>query len=363
MKKHLYTILYSITLLTAFSSCKKDSKTTPVAPVIKSLATLGMYQYSSGAAKRLFMPITKVGTQAVNYYTVFDTGSSGLTLDATGILPASMITSTGIQVTGDSVIVNGITVTSQTSVMSYGDATGITKEFGNLAYATFTIGDANGNIATKRIPFFLYYKVMNMTTNTQLPAHSVDIMGVGPGYSFASPRILSPLSYFDLAANVTQGFRLALLSATNFTNAGNYAPALLSIGLTPTDMAAASGFILHPLSFSTSGGYSANIPATITYNGTSTVAQVLFDTGNPIQTIIENIRENAIGALPVNSTVTVTTTRGFTYTYTTTSTTNLTTIQNPNNTNDNRSIFSLDFFISNEYLLDYTNHQIGLKNN
>ncbi|WP_374949007.1 hypothetical protein [Mucilaginibacter sp.] len=362
MKKFLTVIVCSLIVISNITSCKKESNTNTGPATVKSLATLGLYEYSSGTSKRLFIPVTRVGTQTVNYYTVFDTGSSGLTLDATGIIPASMITANGFQFTGDSVNVNGITITSRTSVMSYGDATNLTKEYGNVAYTTFTFGDNNGSIVTKRIPFFLYYKVMNSITNTQLPAHSADIMGVGPGYSFASNLILSPLSYFDLGANLTQGYRLSALSASSFSSAGNYVSGLLSIGLTPTDKAASTGFIMHPLNFNNSGGYSGNIPGTIVYNGTSTSAQLLFDTGNPTQTIIENIRENAIGALPANSTVTITTSKGFTYSYTTTNNANLTTVQNPNNTNDFRSIISIDFFLNNEYLMDYTNHQIGLKN-
>lgn len=356
-------IFFWIAVLMMIVSCKKESSQGTTAPVVKPLAVLGLYEYSQNTSKRVFMPITKAGTQTINYYTVFDTGSSGLTLDATGIIPASMITTNGFQFTGDSVVVNGITITNKTSVMSYGDATNLTKEYGNVAYATFTIGDGNGSINTKRIPFFLYYKIMDVTNNKQLAAHSADIMGVGPGYSFASNLILSPLSYFDLGANLTQGYRLAAFSAPNFTSAGNYVSGLVSIGLTPTDLASSTGFIMHPLTFSTSGGYSGNIPGTATYNGTTTTAQFLFDTGNPTQTIIENPKETrAIGDLPANSTVTLTTNKGFTYSYTTTSTSNLTTIQNPNNTNDYRSIINIDFFINNQYLMDYTNHQIGLKN-
>jgi hypothetical protein len=362
MKKKLSFISCSVALVMAFSSCKKESSE-KASTTIKSLATLGLYQYQSGTVKRIFIPITKVGTQAVTYYSVFDTGSSGMTLDANGILPASMITSSGISFTGDSVVVNGITVTNKTSTMSYGDATSTTKEYGNLAYAPITIGDANGNITTKRIPFFLYYKIMNTTTNTQLPAHAADIFGVAPGTSYASTLIASPLSYFDLDANLTQGFRLAMLNSAAFSTSGTYVAGLLSIGLTPTDVSTETGFIMHPLSTSLFTGYSPNIQSTITYNGTTTTGPVLFDTGNPSVSIIENIKENAVGDLPENSTVTITTNRGFTYTYTTTSTSNLTTIQNPNNTQDYRTILSLDFFIRNEYLTDYTNHRIGLKNN
>jgi hypothetical protein len=72
---------------------------------------------------------------------------------------------------------------------------------------------------------------------------------------------------------------------------------------------------------------------------------------------------NSTGQLPANTQVTVTTNMGFTYTYTTTSTTNLTQVENPNATGDYRTIFGIDFFMDNEYLTDYANHQIGLKNN
>ncbi len=351
-----------VVLAIAANSCKKESSVKPAA-VITPLKTLGLYQAGSGTNKRVFIPITKVGTQTVTYYSVFDTGSTGMTLDANGILPASMITSSGIVFTGDSVNVNGITVTSQQSVMSYGDQTSSTKEYGNLAYAPVTIGDQNGNITTKRIPFFLYYKVVNTTTGVQQAAHSNDVFGVGPGTSTASNIIASPLSYFSLTTGLTNGFKLALLNSSSFSSTGTYVTGLLSIGLTPTDLAATSGFIMHPLTYYTVGGYSPNIPATITYSGKSIADQVLFDTGTPSITVIEDKTALGIGALPASSTVTVTTSKGFVYTYTTTSTSNLTSIQNPNISGDYRTIFSIDFFIKNEYLTVYTNHQIGLKNN
>jgi hypothetical protein len=361
MNKHFFNIVFAICLAALFAACKKEKI---VIDANKNLVTLGLYQYQSGDYKRIFIPITKIGTQNVNYYSVFDTGSAGLTIDAEGILPASMITADGIQVTGDSVIVNGITVTSKTSIMSYGDATGLFKEYGNLAYTTLTLGDANGNITTKRIPIFLYYKVKKVSTNETMPAHSVDIFGVAPGYSYASTLIQSPLSYFDVDANTRQGFKLALLKRDRFTATGTYVAGLLSIGLSQADLSPSAGFIMHPLSYTAKNGYSPNIPATITYNGTSTQAQVLFDTGNPMQTIIENqLETSALGNLPANSVVNVTTNMGFSYTYTTTGTSNFTLIQNPNNSNDYRSIFSIDFFIENEYLTNYSDHQIGLKNN
>lgn len=120
---------------------------------------------------------------------------------------------------------------------------------------------------------------------------------------------------------------------------------------------------MHPLDYTFLDGYSPNIPSTITYNGKSIAADVLFDTGTPLVTIIEDKKAIAgLGALPANSLVTITTNKGFKYQYTTTNNTNLTTIQNPNNSGDFRTIFSIDFFINNQYLVDYSHHQIGLKN-
>lgn len=343
-------------------SCKKEAVTKSASA--GGLATLGLYEYVSGTSKRIFIPITKVGTQSVTYYGIFDTGSAGMTIDANGILPASMITSSGITVTGDSVSVNGITVTSKQAVMSYGDQTDLTKEYGNLAYAPITIGDKNGNITTKRIPIFLYYKIVNTITGVTLAAHSADVFGVGPGTSYASSLIASPLSYFDTGTSLTSGFKLAELNSTSFSSSGTYVAGLLTIGLTAADLASSSGFIMHPLTYYSSGGYSPNIPATITYNNKSVAAQVLFDTGTPSVSIIETLATTSTtGVLPANTEVTITTTKGFTYTYTTSSTSNLTAIENPNVTGDYRTIFSINFFISNEYLTDYANHRIGLKNN
>lgn len=346
------------------ASCKKDS-TQPVVPASKSLATLGLYELAStdGTAKRVYIPITQIGTKKITFYEVFDTGSSGMTIDATDILPASMITSSGIQVAGDSVNVNGITVTTQQATISYGDATGETQEYGNLAYAPVTIGDQNGNITTKRIPMFLYYKVIDVKTGKQLPAHQNDVFGVGPGSNYANLKISSPLSYLS-GDNSIPGFKLALLNKSSFSTSGIYVAGLLTIGLVPDDLTSASGFIMHSLSFSNLGGYSPDIQAVINYGGKQINGSVLFDTGTPsISTIEDNGATSNESQLPANSVVSVTTNNGFTFQYTTNSTYNLTRVDKPSFTLDIRTIFSIDFFISNEFLMDYQNHTIGLKNN
>jgi hypothetical protein len=352
-------------LIIIFNACKKGDNPTPTPAAPTNYATIGLYEYSSSNSRRVFINITKIGTVgSISYPSVFDTGSTGMTMDANGLLPASMITNTGITVPGDSVVVNGITVTSQTAIISYGGVGGITQEYGNLAYAPITIGDANGSVTTTRIPFFLYYKAVDQTTGKSLAVHSNDVFGVGPGTSFTNNKIGSPLSYFPLATNVASGFKLAMFNTNMFSaTAPTYVAALLTIGLTPNDINS-SGFIMHPLTYYSVGGYSPDITGTVSYNGTSVPATMLFDTGTPATSIIENPSATAnVTTLASNSTVSFTTPQGFTYQYTVSSNYNLTQVEKTSYSNDIRTIFSIDFFISNEYLLDYTHHQIGLKNN
>jgi hypothetical protein len=273
-----------------------------------------------------------------------------------------MVTTNGFSIPGDSINVSGITITSQQAIITYGGAESYIKEYGNLAYAPVTIGDGNGNVTTPRIPIFLYYKVVD-NNGKQLSAHAADVFGVGPGVSSTSRKIGSPLSYFKLGDNVASGFRLARLNAANFASTATYTPDLLYIGLTPNDLNA-SNFVMHSLTYNAISGYSANIASTITYNGQNVPGTILFDTGTPSTTLIENstAASNA-AALADNTSVAITTGQGFNYQYTTASNYNFTQVQNPSYSHDTRTIFSINFFLDNEYLLDYTNHRIGLKNN
>ncbi|SHN34218.1 hypothetical protein [Mucilaginibacter sp. OK098] len=359
-KEYLPLIVGGLFLTVLIASCKKDHNTPAPTPV--PIATLGLYEYQSTIFRRVIIPISQVGTVKQIYYSIFDTGSSAMTIDADGLIPASLITSSGITITGDSLLVNGITVTKQTATLTYGDATSGIKEYGNLAYAVITIGDANGSVTTKRIPFFLYYKAIDTQTGNKEDPHYNDIFGVGPNTSFSNLSIASPLSYFDTKANVTQGFKLSKFDKASYiSNQLTYVKELLTIGLVPDDLSS-NGFIMHSLTH-TSAGYSPNIPATISFNGKSIQGTLLFDTGTPAFANIEdpNATVNQT-TLAANSSVTITTTSGFSYQYTTTSDYNLTQVENPSFTHDPRTIFSIDFFADNEFLLDYTNHRIGLKN-
>ncbi len=360
--KYTPVIPACLVLLLMAVSCKKDNSNKK--NTASSLATLGLYELDSSIYKRIYIPIIQVGTQTVNYASVFDTGSSGMTLDAHGLIPAAMITSSGITVAGDSVVVNGITITSKQAEISYGNSTNTTVEYGNLAYATVKLGTSSNSITTRRIPFFLYYRITNTSSNSDLPAHSNDVFGVGPGVSSANSTIASPLSYFTTSTGLTSGFKLAALPTASFSLKGTYVDNLLTIGLNADDLASSSGFVMHSLTYYAQGGYSPDIPATVTYNGQTINATILFDTGTPAISLIANSASPGdVISLPSGTPVNITTNNGFTYSYTTGSSANLTEITKPSYTGDPRTIFSLDFFTQNEFMMDYTDHRIGLKNN
>ncbi len=349
-------------LMALISSCSKDRNPSPTGA--QPIATLGLYEKDSSIDKRVYIPISIVSAQpSIVYFSAFDTGSSGMTMDAHGLIPASMITNSGIQVAGDSVNVNGITVTNSTGTLFYKGPGSGRAVYGNLAYAQITIGDQNGRITTRRIPFFLYYKSEEANTKTIEPIHSSDIFGVGPGVSFANSAIASPLSYFASSNGTVSGFKLAKFSNAAFNLSGTYVSKLLTIGLVPADLSSSSGFIMHPLTYYPYGGYSPCISANVTYSNTTVSTAVLFDTSTPAISTIENINASAtLNALPANTNIRITTTSGFTYSYVTAGAGDITQVANPSYTDDPRAIFSINFFTENQYLVNYSTHQIGLKN-
>ncbi|WP_419802068.1 hypothetical protein [Mucilaginibacter sp.] len=373
MKKKYYSkvlsVISGVFLILAFAaSCKKDKTTTPT---VATPTKLGLYEFGADATlnyRQIQINVSKVGTQTVSYGMVFDTGSGGMVLDAQGILPASMITTSGFVFTGDSAVVNGITITSQKSSVTYGSNTSGATVYGNLAYAPVTIGDVNGNILVKRLPFFLYYKAVNVG-GTTATAHDFDVMGVAPIYDITFNNgvfVTSPFSSFDPGIGLTRGFKMAALGTSNFSGNGysTFVPGVITLGLTDADLSSSSGFTQHQLVNYPGTGYYPIISSTITYNGKTLTANALFDSGTAPYSYIEDSTAPATAALlAANSTVKAATTSGFNYTYTTTATDYLTYLENPKTSGNDFCIFGLNYFLNNEYMLDLKNYKLGLKNN
>lgn len=371
MKKTVYYYLPALLVLIFFASCKKDNSDNITNNTLVATPTptkLGLYESDSSIYKLLFIAVPKIGTKTVTQYMIFDTGSGGMVIDAHEILPASMITSSGINFTGDSTVVDGITITKQSSIISYGaDSSTTEKVYGNLAYANVTIGDHDGSITVKRLPFFLYYKGTDSQGKTE-DVGAFDIFGVDSEYDVTfgnGAYITSPLSYFDPGAGLTKGFKMAALGTANFSLDGTYVPNVLSLGLTSSDVGSSSGFTMHTLTSDQGYGYSVVIPGTYTY-GSKTVARAyeIFDTGTEPYSYFEDpTATSKVALLPTGTAVSVTTGDSFKYNYTVSATDNLTYVENTNYSGSDVSIISLEYFLNNEYLLNYADHKLGLKNN
>ncbi len=361
-------------LLLVIASCKKDNnnqvKPTPV--VTDATPTkLGLYEATDSIYKLVYTYVSKIGTLDVtksDYYLVFDTGSGGFVIDADGILPSSMITSTGFNFTGDSTVVSGITIYNQKSTIEYGDDANTTdKVYGNLAYANVTLGDDNGNIVIKRLPFFLYYKAVDGKGKVFTTHHDFDVLGVSSEYDVTFQNnvyITSPFNYFDPGTGLTKGFKMAALDTTNFSYDGTYATGVVTLGLTASDLSSSSGFIMHQLTYYPNDGYAPNVPVSLTYKNKTFTTEAIFDTGTEPYSYIEDPSAADTALFLANGTnVSLASTAGFNYSYTVTSNDNLTYVENPSISQSSYSIISLEFFLNNEYMIDFADHELGLKNN
>lgn len=369
--KKLLLIVY-VCLLVLAASCKKDNSNSavPLPPFKAALiqdgqVRLGFYEVDSAGVKSLEMDVSKIGDKSLDLDLIFDTGSGGLVVDASGLLPASMISSTGFVFSGDSTVVNDITITNQTAVMQYGnDNKTLSKVFGNLAYADVTIGDSNGNITIKRLPFFIYYKAIN-AHGKPYPSHEFDVLGVSSEYDITFDNnvfITSPFMYFDPGHGLTRGFKIAPLGAANFSEQGTYVPAV-TLGLTPADLSS-NGFNMIPIAAVDDDGYIPVVPGTIRYNKQNFSALMIFDTGtSPYYYIEDPDGPSTPTLMKPNVQISISSNTGFNYDYTVTATNNRTVVENPLAVGGYASLMSLDFFLSNEYLLDFDHHQLGLKNN
>lgn len=356
-------------------SCKKDSKNngggggvTPVTTATK----FGFYEVDSVSTnpaviyRVLLEPITKIGTTPINYDLVYDTGSGGLVIDANGIIPPKMITDNGFNFTTDSTVVNGITITKWADTIAYGDDNATTdKVYGNLAYADVVIGDNNGTISVKRLPFFLYYKAVDGKGKAFAP-HDFDVFGVSPEYDITfqnNAYITSPFSYFNYATGLTKGFKMDALGTANYSSDGNYVKAI-TLGLTSADLS--DGYVMNQLTFEQGEGYLPIFPATLTYNGKTVSTDVLYDTGTEPYSYLEDKTATNTSALLLDTgkTISITTNAGaFSYSYKTLSNDNLTYVENPKYSGSDVSVLSLNFFSNVAYLLDFDNHKLGVKKN
>lgn len=373
--KKIYALLQALSVLfviSSITSCKKNGSSSS-SPTVASPVKLGLYlvkgkgsDFPNYTYYEQDINVTGIGNETVNYQMIFDTGSGGLVMDAANIIPASMISSTGFVFTGDTTVVNGITITKQTATLKYGssDATA-DKVYGNLAYAQVTIGDQNSNLVVKRLPFLLYYKAVN-SSNVAYSAHFFDIFGSAEIYDqnfTGNVNLTSPFSFCTAGNGLTKGFKMTPLDSSQYSNSGNYVPGAISFGLTSSDLSS-GGFSMNQLNFNSTNGYLPYLTSVINYSSSSFSSHVLFDSGtNYCSYLGDPNYTGTFASLTPNTQVSVSTALGFNYTFTETASSNLSFVENPGLNNASISIMGIEYFFKNEYLLDLENHRLGLKNN
>jgi hypothetical protein len=377
MKKIYFVNIFLFISFVALSFFAASCKKSPVTPITTNKdttatnatpATVGLYELDSSIYKITEIAVSKIGNSTIDYGEVFDTGSGGMVIDADSLVPASMIGSNGFIFSGDSTVVNGITITNQTSFIEYGaDSATTDKVYGNLAYAQVTIGDTpTGQVIIQRLPFFLYYKAVDGSGNKYAP-HDFDTFGVSDEYDVVLANgvsITSPFSSYVPGTGLTKGFKMAALGTSYFSSQFGYSPSVITLGLTANDLSSSSGFTMNSLYFYTGVGYPPIIPATVTYNSKSFSTQVLFDTGTEPYSYLEDPTYTGSPAqLATNSSVSIVTPTGFSWSYTITATDYLTNVENPNTTGGSTTIIGLEYFINNEFMLDFTDHKLGVKVN
>lgn len=360
-------------LLFAVLSCSKDHKSTQIIPTQATPTKFGLYGADSSIYKLLYTFVNKIGTKdlsSADYDLLFDTGSGGFVIDAHGIIPDNMITSNGITFSGDSTVVNGITIYNQKATISYGDDINTTDNvYGYLAYAPVTFGDANGTLTIKRLPFFLYYKAADTKGNV-FANHEFDVLGVSSEYDVTFPNnayITSPFQYFNPGEGLLKGFKTSLLGPDSYSLNGTFSSDAVTLGLTSSDL---SSFTMHQLTYYPGDGYAPVIPVSLTYNNKGVSANktfttnAIFDTGTEPYSYIQDPTAAKTDTLANGSAVSFTTTPGgFNYSYSTSASDNITFVENPSQSGSNVTVMGLEFFMNNEFLLDYYDHKLGLKNN
>ncbi len=326
---------------------------------------------------RLALPITKIGNQDVNIKTVFDTGSEGLILKAEHVISPSLITADGINLNGQNQRdINGITVTSAKTTASYGTGVNIRTFYGQIAYASITIGDANGHVVTKSMPFLLIYKGISKPSGnpTSIDPDLDGICGVAspkslPTQDTSQSNRRSPFAYINYSNGVIPGFKLqAYETFFNGTipgqaTAGNLqltnAP-ILQVGLTANTE---QGFTLQQKPVLNNGqSVSAYVNGKFTIGSNSFDAEILFDTGTPHGVNIsfpESLGLSQSQVLNDQTKISFTSDEGYHYNYLVDQTSWRTQI-NPA-VKIGRSIVGLQFFANNSFLIDFNNHFIGLK--
>ncbi|UVC13654.1 hypothetical protein [Mesorhizobium onobrychidis] len=158
--------------------------------------------------RMLYINILFLGYRKIAQPLLFDTGSSGMTIDCTVVLPTKMCSEKGIKIK-KTFELDGLTVTTQKTVMHYGTY----DEYGNVASARVIFGSADSAASTAvSIPFLIRYKEVRRSTGEVVggPLWPKGIFGVSPlGGGGPNQMLKSPLNSVSAGNGLRQGYFLS----------------------------------------------------------------------------------------------------------------------------------------------------------
>jgi len=366
--------LFGVCILFASCGGSGDSESSNSTNAISVPTTINLIPANQNGAQRLFVSVSKVGALQTSLPLLFDTGSGGVSIDATQVFPSNVVSSNGFLFPegATSITSNGITVTNVALDVTFAN----TIQHGNIGSAQITFGDASGYVTTSTMPLFFYYAVADRVGNPLPMPPQKGIFGVNGIAAEARGNLASPIKYLQFK-NLNTGFVLSPVGSypvCDITQGTCNPQPLLTVGL---DAARETGFTSFNMICGTqnvtgpTGSYTINpgingcssvLPATVSVGGVALNSDpapiVLFDTGSPGYTLSTSLTLSA----PSNGTVlqvslpTASPTVPFIYSWNVGSgvDANTSLAAGP-------AIVGSNFFLNHAYLIDFSRSIIGVQ--
>ena len=255
--------------------------------------------------RMLYLRLLRLGAKRVNQPLLFDTGSSGVTIDCKVVLPSALCSPDGIRIDKDTEV-NGIVVTTEKVLAVYGGYT----EYGQVARARLTFGDAARPAETSEVIAVLirYKKVRNSDGKVVGgPLWPLGTFGVSPIGGIGSDQsIRSPIGSVALSSSLHRGYRLDPIGRNwkICTNERKNCPTIhsLYIGLSEQDK---RGYHLWKLTRANPTHNFPTLSACIAWQVLTICEPTLFDTGNSTIRVGGGASSEAGASLPKGSKVSV----------------------------------------------------------
>lgn len=271
--KQLTGALVAALILLAPIAARAQATTSLTVPLIKQ-----EYPGNPPDIHTVYVPIRSVGNRRVGFPILLDTGSAGMTIECSLVLPKSLCSVDGIRIDRE-LELDGVTVTTQQIVSRYGTY----DEYGHLAYAEVAFGDADRPVRTQRMPLLIRYKKVCRTTGEIVggPLWPKGIFGVAPVLGQVDGLLVSPIDQVGLPDGLHRGFHLSPFGETwaICTNELGDCPTVDALHIGLDDNIRAS-FEMAPLRASPSRHYRPFVDSCLDWPGNRVCAPTLYDTGN-----------------------------------------------------------------------------------